>query len=123
MEGEREKEKKERGEMIEAKPTFPVSLTNTHTNLDSTLVAIPISSFLIWEFGGDIKNWIFFFKTKYKRYSFEFTKVCIWISKNKHELTCLDKIEISADTLSLALTDAVNCKNKYQFLYLYSNHS
>lgn len=86
MEGEREKEKKERGEMIEAKPTFPVSLTNTHTNLDSTLVAIPISSFLIWEFGGDIKNWIFFFKTKIQdialnlqKFAYELVKINMYL--------------------------------------------
>lgn len=51
MEGEKEKEKKERGEMIEAKPMFPVSLTNIHTNLDSTFVGILILKILnkrIW---------------------------------------------------------------------------
>lgn len=123
MEGEREQEKKERGEMIEAKPTFPVSLTNTHRNLDSTFVGIPILKILNMRIWKRYKKFNFFLQDQKTRYSFEFTKVCIWNSKNKYVLTCLDKTEISADTLSLALTDAINFKNKYQFIYLYSNQS
>lgn len=83
MEGERAKEEKERGEMIEAKPTFPVSLTNTQTNLDSTFVGIPISRFLIWEFGGDIKNWNFFFKTKIQDIALNLQKFAYEIVKIK----------------------------------------
>ena len=77
MEGEREQEKEERGEMIEAKPTFPVSLTNAHTNLDSTFVGIPILKILNMRIWRRYKKLNFFLQDQKTRYSFEFTKVCI----------------------------------------------
>lgn len=67
MEGEREKEKKERREMIEAKPMFPVSLTNMHTNLDSTFVGIFILKVLNIRIWRRYKKLIFFpARPKYK---------------------------------------------------------
>ena len=64
MEGEREQEKEERGEMIEAKPTFPISLTNAHTNLDSIFVGIPILKILNMRIWRRYKKLNFFCKIR-----------------------------------------------------------